>query len=274
MSARPARGVGLRAWLAPAARVAGTMLRAGLDAALPRTCLACGNCLTLDESDVCIACAAALASLERAPYCPRCGRNALPMTIHERGCVRCRSEPHWNVARLVRIGPYDPPLRGLVLGLKYAGIDAAADFLGRRMAARIAAEPWAAEIERLVAVPMHWRRRWQRPNVHARLLAEGVARELRGVELLRGVRRRRYGPSQTDTPSRAARFENVRGCFDAGRWAERNVRGRTVCIIDNLVVSGATLHELSKLLRRMGAKRIYAAIAARSTLPGDPQPVM
>ncbi len=41
-------------------------------------------------------------------------------------------------------------------------------------------------------------------------------------------------------------------------------------IVDNLVTSGATVCELSKVLRRAGAKRIYAAAIARTVLSGDP----
>jgi phosphoribosylpyrophosphate synthetase len=42
-----------------------------------------------------------------------------------------------------------------------------------------------------------------------------------------------------------------------------------VCIVDNLLVSGATVTEASKVLRRLGAKRIYAAVLARTPPPGE-----
>ena len=46
--------------------------------------------------------------------------------------------------------------------------------------------------------------------------------------------------------------------------------GKTVCIVDNLMSTGATVTEVSKVLRRAGAKRIYAAVVARPAAPGDP----
>jgi predicted amidophosphoribosyltransferase len=84
------------------------------------------------------------------------------------------------------------------------------------------------------------------------------------------VRRVKYSVSQTRTPSQAQRFKNVKDCFGPARRPQ--VAGKTVCIIDNLLVTGATIHEVSKVLRRAGAKRIHAAVLARSSLPGDPQP--
>ncbi|RMF74670.1 MAG: hypothetical protein D6744_14295, partial [Planctomycetota bacterium] len=69
--------------------------------------------------------------------------------------------------------------------------------------------------------------------------------------------------------SRTARFENVRGCFAPTRRPA--VAGARVCIVDNLLVTGATIHEVAKVLRAAGARRIYAAVAARTVMSGDYQ---
>ncbi len=91
------------------------------------------------------------------------------------------------------------------------------------------------------------------------------------IPVRRAVRRIKYTRSQTHVESRAQRFENVKGCFGPASWFRLlgRVRGRTVCIVDNLLVTGATLYEVSKVLRRAGAKRIYAAVIGRTVLAGD-----
>jgi len=116
---------------------------------------------------------------------------------------------------------------------------------------------------------MHWKRRVQRPCNHATVLARALARRLK-LPVAPVLRRIRYGPSQTQLTSRAHRFENVRGHFAPRRKAD--LTGRTVCLVDNIVVSGATITEAAKAARRAGAKKIYAAVLARVTLPGDPLP--
>jgi ComF family protein len=196
-----------------------------------------------------------------------------PLAIHEKYCARCRTEHFWNVAGVARVGLYrDETLRRLLVGLKFTGSERQADYLGELLADALRETPWASKLEALVPVPMHRLRRWQRPGDHARLLAEAVSRRLKIPVRKAAVRRIKYSISQTRTLSRAARFQNVKDCFGPARRPK--IAGQTVCIIDNLLVTGATIHEVSKVLRKAGAKRIYAAVVARSTLPGDPQPAL
>jgi len=194
-----------------------------------------------------------------------------PFAIHEKGCARCRTERFWNVAGVARIGEYrEESLRRLLVGLKFTGRERQADYLGELLADALGKRKWIGEVEALVPVPMHRLRRWQRPCDHAQMLAEAVSRRL-GVPVRKAaVRRVKYSISQTRTVSQAARFRNVKGCF--GPTHRPKIAGKTVCIIDNLLVTGATIHEVSKVLRKAGAKRIYAAVVARASLPGDPQP--
>lgn len=267
---------------APAHRLAGKVLASAggavLDALLPQTCLACGAALPGAAGPVCPGCAAQVTAVAARPGCPRCGRTLPAESIHGHGCARCRTEDFWNVAGVARIGLYVPALRGLLLGLKYAGRERNADWLAERMADAMRAAGWAAALDALVPVPMHWLRRLQRPGNHAALLTEALARRLH-LPVVRLVRRARHSRSQVGLPTKAQRFENVRGCFGppprwwrwtpAGRRAG-DVAGRTLCIVDNLLVTGATVHEVAKVLRKAGARRIYAAVAVRTPAPGDP----
>jgi ComF family protein len=213
------------------------------------------------------------AALELA-YCRRCGRTLPPPALHEGGCARCKSEHYWNVAGVARVGTYPDALRALLVGLKYHGQERAASYLADRLAVALRNCEWLHQVEALVPVPMHWLRRLQRPCDHARLLGEALGQRI-GVPVLRLVRRARHSPSQTGVLSKTARFENVRGCFAPRRrvwppWSRPSVAGKTVCIVDNLMMTGATVTEVSKVLRRAGAKRIYAAVVARPASPGDP----
>lgn len=240
-----------------------------LDAALPQTCPACNEWIASDADAFCGDCSAALAAIRAAHYCRRCGRSAMPASVDDAGCGFCRGEDWWRFAGVARVATYEPPIATLLKRLKYAGDQRCAAPLGRMLAEVIKAEPWAAEIDALVPVPMHWLRRTQRPCDHARLLADELARRL-GKPVLHNaiVRRIKNTPSQT-TRSRTARFENVRGCFAVRRPAR--LAGKRVCIVDNLMATGATASELRKVLRAAGAAKICVAVLARSTLPGDRQ---
>ena len=238
------------------------------DAVAPQTCAACAGWIPGERGLLCAICRAEIERLAGVPACPRCARTVAPVSMDERGCFRCRRESFWNVAGVVRCGEYVEPFPALIRGLKYAGRQRNADVLGDLMADALRRRGWT-EIDVLVPVPMHWVRRVQRSCDHALLLARAIGRRLRVPVRREAVRRVRHGPSQTEQPSLAARFANVEDCFGPRR--RPGVAGKTVCIVDNLLVSGATVHELSKVLRRAGARRIVAVVAARAVPPGHVQ---
>lgn len=255
---------------APAARASsasgvGRAWRALLAVAAPQTCAVCGAWI-LEDDPLCAGCAARLEAIGRVPYCGRCGRSMHPLAMRPDGCSECQREAFWNVGGVARVGAYHPELRGLLVGLKYAGHERNARVLARLMARALGGRPWLADIEALVPVPMHWRRRLVRPCDHARLLTDALAAEL-GLPVCNAGRRVRHEPSLAAVASRAQRFARIRGCFAPRRF--HAARGRTVCIVDNLLASGATVCELSKVLRRAGARKIYAVVAARTVLRGE-----
>ena len=232
----------------------------------PQTCALCNAAISTPRTVVCNVCREALSEIASAPYCGRCGRGLNPLAITEKDCARCRKERHWNIAGVVRIGSYPGELRKLVLGLKYYGRERNAAPLAEWLADALRRTPWGADIDLLVPVPMHWFRRVQRKCNHARVLADALGRAT-GIPVRNACRRIRHGPSQTAARSEAQRFANVKSCFGP-KW-RRNVVGKTVCIVDNLMATGATVCEVSKVLRKMGAKPIYAAVASRTILAGD-----
>jgi ComF family protein len=263
--------LGIAGW---ASSAAGGLVGGLLDATLPQTCAACGQWIAGSGGPVCAACEDEIGATLDLPYCHRCGRTLPPPALHEDGCARCKSERHWNVAGVARVGTYPSALRKLLLGLKYHGQERSASYLAGWLAAALLERAWVGQVEALVPVPMHWLRRWQRPCDHARLLTEALGKQMR-LPVIRLVRRARHSPSQTGITSKSARFENVRGCFALRRgywvpWPRPSAAGKTVCIIDNLMMTGATVAEVSKVLRRAGAKRIYAAVIARPAGPSDP----
>ncbi len=236
----------------------------------PRTCAACGGSLGGQPETLCPRCRTRLEQLAAVPYCPRCGRSASPLAIDPTGCPGCRRERFWNHRGLVRIGPYESPLRDWLLAIKFGRNPRALRRLAALLADRLRAAPWFGQIDFVVPVPMHWIRRLDRPWDHARVLACEVAARI-DRPIIRVLRRRVYTPSFVGTAStRAQRFRLIRGSF-APRLSRR-LRGAGVCVIDNVVVTGATLHEVCRTLRHAGASRVYAAIACRQAGNGDWNP--
>ncbi|MBI5865325.1 MAG: ComF family protein [Planctomycetes bacterium] len=246
-----------------------------LEALLPTTCVGCRRWIGAERGPVCETCQDEIDREMRTPACPRCARAMPTLSIFDKGCAVCKSERHWNLAGTIRVGGYDGRLREMLLRLKYAGGQRESDHLGSLLAARLLECGWLDSIDVIIPVPMHLLRRVQRPCNHAHMLAESCVRALRrlrpGAEPIplsnSVIQRRKHTPSQTGAASRQMRFENVKGCFAPRKRS--SLAGLTVCIIDNLLVSGATITEVAKAARRIGAKRVYGAVIARPPGPGD-----
>jgi len=229
---------------------------------LPVHCAACGAPAPTDRRwPLCEVCGREMADLIAAPYCPLCGRRAGPYTVGPDGCLFCRKFPV-RFSAAVRVGPYEGPLKTLILRCKDERRTAIAGALGRLLRERLALVPWADQVDLVVPVPLHWARRIGRGFNQAALLARepaAAAPKAKGVST-RLLRRTRPTPHQMNLPA-AQRRKNVRGAFVA-RGAKDALKGKGVLLVDDVMTSGTTIGECTRVLRRAGARDVYVAVAA------------
>jgi ComF family protein len=234
--------------------------RAVVDGVLPPRCLHCGA--TVDEPDaLCGQCWGSI-SFFAPPWCAVCG---LPFP-HPMGedavCADCaRERASWQRARAVL--RYDKHSRRLVLSLKHGDRTHLAKALGRWM--HRAGGEVLAGADLLVPVPLHWTRLFTRQYNQAAMLAHAI-RAAGGPPVAPDwlVRRRR-------TPSQGrlgplARARNVRGAFALRNG--RDVRGKRLVIVDDVLTTGATVEECARVLRREGAAFIGVLTVARAVRAG------
>jgi ComF family protein len=113
-------------------------------------------------------------------------------------------------------------------------------------------------IDLVLSVPLHRRRAWQRGYNQAELLAKPLAHWL-GCEYRAGVRRRRRGLVQHALRA-SARKKNLRGAFSL----EMPVRGRHILLIDDVVTTGSTVAEISRILLAQGAASVHIGCLCRT----------
>lgn len=259
--------------LAAVGRLLQRGLTSAMDLALPRTCAACRRALAEPRVRLCDECAAGLALAVGGDYCRQCGLDVGPHLLQDRRCAECRRHPRPRVARIVRVGRHRGTLRRLVLALKREPFHD--DLLGGMLAMAVERELSDQSIELVVPIPTPWGRRWSRGYQPTELLARRVARHV-GVPWRAILRMARAVRPQTGL-SAADRERNIRGAFRCGGrwtgvWARRQVRGRVVCLVDDVSTTGATLREAAGVLREAGAKRVVAAVVSRATLHPGPGP--
>jgi ComF family protein len=233
--------------------------RASLSTLLPSDCALCG----LTAPDIlCEPCK--LQFFQDTTH--RCQRCALPV-IAAPVCGACLRNPPAFDATIV-VADYQAPIDQLVLALKFGTALPLAALLGRLLEeAMLAALPERSNWPDLLApVPLGPQRLIERGYNQALEIARPLARSLT-LPLLPGLLVRvRDTQAQAAMPARQ-RQQNMRAAFVVPAASMPSVAGRHVGLVDDVMTTGATLHELASILKRCGASRVTNLVFAR-TLPG------
>ena len=231
---------------------------------LPAPCLACGipRNRARDTLGLCEGCRAQLVAWPR-DGCARCGRPIFGEHPEGYACGRCRRrKPPFD--HLESLWIYQEPLDATLLALKFRRLEYLGDNLGHRLAE--AFEDSLLEVDTVVPVPLHWRRRFARGYNQSEVIARSMARAA-GLPLLHALRRVRPTPPQ----SRLPRDERQRNLRDAFR-CRRRLEGRRVVLVDDVVTTGATVSEAARCLRRAGAEHLLVLTVGRTPEPGQVLP--
>ncbi|HUW84984.1 MAG TPA: hypothetical protein VMZ31_19560 [Phycisphaerae bacterium] len=156
-------------------------------------------------------------------------------------------------------------MRATVISFKYRRNKKLDRILAELLWAALQGRNCFEQVDLIVPVPSHWSRRVVRGYDHVDLLAGQLA-ALSGKPLGRALKAAKRVRPQVGL-GREARFDNVRGAFRAAGWV-RAWEG-SVCLVDDVTTTGATLHEAAATLARAGVDRIAAAVVAKATIPGD-----
>jgi ComF family protein len=170
-------------------------------------------------------------------------------------CGACLDRPP-RFDRVEAVFAYRFPVDALIHTYKYGGKLALARVLGKLLAQRV-----ACDVDAIVPMPLARGRLAQRGFNQALEIARTVAAET-GIALLPHACRK-----VADTPPQAAlpwkeRAKNVRRTF----VCDTDLEGQRIAVVDDVLTTGSTLDELTRVLRKAGAASVRGWIVAR-TLP-------
>lgn len=195
--------------------------------------------------------------------------DAYPLDEHDL-CSSCR-ESLVNFDTAYSFGSYEGSLQKLIHLFKYGKVETLAAPLGRLL---IRTLPREQRFDLVMAMPMHWRKRWERGFNQAELLARPLAMRY-GVKLSTNLRRKRYTQPQAGL-TELERRENLKDSFRVRR-AEQIV-GKRILLIDDVLTTGATLRAGAAALKNAGAAHVSALTLARvdrrnfDTIPNTSKP--
>ena len=206
---------------------------------------------------VCRACFARLEPLAAEFFCVSCRTpflNRYPLDDQGR-CALCRNGLRGFDAAYC-YGAYEGALRELIHLFKYGRVRT----LDRRLSDLLAsALPRDERFDAVTAVPLHWRKRWQRGFNQSDLLARRISRRT-GIPLVTVLKRVRATAVQAGLSS-AARRRNVAAAFETRRGAA--LAGKRILLNDDVRTTGATGAACARALKRAGAGRVALVTVAR-----------
>lgn len=228
------------------------------DLCFPSVCPLCRQAIQA-SSPFCFACLETIIPIV-SPRCPHCD---LPFAAVDGGdhlCQSCIQDPPaflWAKS----VGLYDETLRRAVQKFKYEG-----DFNLDRPLATLMAESMQGVLEEyrpdlLLPVPLYVSRLRQRSYNQALLLAKVLSRRWQLPVASHLLLRIRPTPPQIGLKA-AERRRNLRGAFALSR----PLHGERVLLVDDVMTTGATARECSRILLDGGAGEVAVAVIARARL--------
>lgn len=226
-------------------------LDAMVDVLLPPACTVCDAVLPAAGA-FCDDCAAEVLELPTV-HCARC---AEPGAFPGAQCERCRAGVPWD--RAWAPFEHEGAVARAIHRFKYEDRSDLSRPLGLLLAAtakrELEAMPGA-----LVPLPLHEARFRARKFDQAALLATTLATATARPLELGWLSRVRDTPRQVGL-SEAERERNVQGAFAASSA----VQGRDVVLLDDVLTSGATAREATRVLREAGAAKVFVLTLARA----------
>ena len=192
----------------------------------PRSCAVCGELLVKGAEFVCTQC-----------------RWDIPLTGYWREVDNPVTQALYGQLPVVNASAFfffvhDSKFQQFVHSFKYRGGWRYAVEMGEWFGHTLKESPLYADIDVLVPIPLHFRKRLKRGYNQAEYIAKGMAKAM-GVELdIKSVYRKMHNPSQT-SKSRNERWDNVQNIF-ALRHPEQ-LDGKHILLVDDVLTTGSTI---------------------------------
>ena len=225
----------------------------------PNSCQLCG----IETHDVlCAECVNQFFTANQPNNFSRCQICALPVLRHSTTCGTCINKPPAFDATFVACD-YSAPLDQLILSLKFGHRLALAPMMARLMAQSIQAAPNTSWPDVIIPVPLSKERLAQRGFNQALEICKPLAKIIKLPYQARLLMRVRDTQQQTQLHPNQ-RHKNIKYAFSPNERYEDKIRGLHIGVVDDVITTGATLHEVAACLKRHGAARVTNYVFART----------
>lgn len=194
---------------------------------LPRNCSVCGKPLAIDEKFLCRQC---LMNMPRTHY------EDMPFNPFDQlmaGKVpveRCASYFFYHKS---------DPYASILHDTKYRNMPTLGRWLTERATREMLPSHFFDDIDAIVPVPLHYTKLASRGYNQSQFLAEGISRVI-GIPVIKALKALHEHSTQTHKDA-AERMMNTQGMFAASKRHCKELDGKHLLIVDDVVTTGSTL---------------------------------
>ncbi len=113
---------------------------------------------------------------------------------------------------------------------------------------------WIKDIDYIVPIPLHWRRKAWRGFNQSELLAEVLSKDLNIPMRHSDIKRTKHNKPQVKTKDR---YLNVKGVFRLRD--SKHLKGKHILLIDDVITSAATVNEMIEVIKDIDNLKISLA---------------
>ena len=244
------------------------------DFLLPRKCIVCGEKLTAQEEHICRWCR------DNMPQTRFWQLRHNPMADKINAAIQKELEKLWDAGdfrteRYVRAAALfffneEGDYKKIPYRIKYEDDILAGRHFGRMLGDRLSSAEWFQDIDTIIPVPLHWRRKWKRGYNQAEIIAQGISEAL-GIPVRTDILRRRKHTRTQINLNIQQKSANVAGAFSASlpqtrstnadNSSNRTYRPRHILLVDDVFTTGSTLTACFFALRSAFPPEVRISVA-------------
>lgn len=177
--------------------------------------------------------------LGEKPLCPHCASGECDLDFIRSACV------------------YDDVSKSIMLPFKHTSVLRYKTLMSNAMINSL--RDLNLDVDVVLPVPLAYKRLFKRGYNQATLLARPIAKYFNALLDVDSLSRKYRNDMGHKTAKQ--RRENVRGVFTV--LNNKNISGKKILIVDDVMTSGATFYELNRVLRKAGATAVYGVSFCR-----------
>lgn len=205
-----------------------------VDLLLPRYCLVCGKCLLVNEQHLCLYCK------EDIPYTYNwlSSHNKLADSFNTL-TNKIEGTLLYSYAISLFLYMESSDYKHITPALKYRYNIKIGQYFSSLLVEKIKTAEHFADLDLVIPVPLHWRRRWKRGYNQAEIIAEVIAKEL-NIDLQTDILYRVKNTKSQTTLSVENKAKNVKEAFLFNSTKDIK-RYKHILLVDDVYTTGSTL---------------------------------